>query len=263
MAVNRQLPEFITQNTGTEIIGKRMLLFRSVTSTNDIAKLEAADRTVEGTVIIARQQTAGRGRAQRTWIAPEGSLNVSIILYPDMSKLPYLIMAASLAVVNTIKKVTGIEADIKWPNDVQINGKKVCGILIENNIKGDRVEYTVVGIGVNVNINIKNNQDITNPATSLSAITGKEVPIADFTQTLLSEMEKQYLAGKEIFQEWQHKLITLGKEVRAISGKHTIEGKAESVETDGSIIVRTLNGETVRFTAGDVTIRNQDPEDNN
>jgi BirA family biotin operon repressor/biotin-[acetyl-CoA-carboxylase] ligase len=255
MEDSRPSPDFISQNTGTELIGKRILYYRSVTSTNDIAKFEAVKQAAEGTVIISGRQTAGKGRLKRAWMSPEGSLALSFVLYPAIQYLPYLIMSASLAVSNAIKQVTGIEADIKWPNDVQINGKKVCGILIENSIKGNAVEYAVTGIGININVKTKDYPDIENTATSLSQETGQDIPIADFTQKLLKELEIQYLAGAGVYDAWRDKLITLGKNIRATSGDSVFEGVAESVERDGSLVLRQSNGETINISAGDVTLR--------
>jgi len=158
----------IVANLNTKFIGQRILYYDSVTSTNDIAKQNALNRSVEGTVVISQEQTAGKGRLNRTWRTPKGTLALSIILYPKTDHLPLLIMIASVAVVRSIKKLTGLTAEIKWPNDVLIKGKKVCGILIENKLKGDNVEYSVIGIGLNVNLKSSTISGFAPEATSLS-----------------------------------------------------------------------------------------------
>jgi len=200
----------ISQHACTTLIGRKILYYHSVVSTNEIAKQAAKRKTAEGTVIVAEEQTGGRGRLKHIWSSPSGSLSLSIILYPELNQLPFLIMAASLAVSRTIKEISGFQADIKWPNDVLIRGKKVCGILIENSLKGSRVQYAVIGIGININVDIKDYPDIASTATSLSDMTGGLVSLAGFTQRLLVEFEKLYLSRGEVFKEWQNKLITLG-----------------------------------------------------
>ncbi|GAH88453.1 unnamed protein product, partial [marine sediment metagenome] len=111
----------------------------------EVAKQEAQLGAVEGTVIIADEQTAGRGRIKRVWLSPKGSVALSIILYPSVVNLPSLIMLASLAVVHSIEAVTGLKPQVKWPNDVLVNDKKVCGILIESSVRGNIVDYAIIG----------------------------------------------------------------------------------------------------------------------
>ena len=142
----------ISRNLKTDFIGQKVIAYPSLTSTNDIAKREAKKGAREGTVVVAEEQTAGRGRLKRAWLSPKGSIALSIILHPTPAQLPSLIMLASLAVAHCIEKVSGLKAQIKWPNDVLINGKKVCGILIESDVRGSAVDYAVIGIGLNVNL---------------------------------------------------------------------------------------------------------------
>ncbi|MGB2827011.1 MAG: biotin--[acetyl-CoA-carboxylase] ligase, partial [Dehalococcoidales bacterium] len=143
-------PELVTDGLETRFIGQRVLYFPAQTSTMVAARQEARQMAAEGTVVITGEQTAGRGRAKRVWLSPRGSIALSIVLYPDVSQLPYLIMIASVAAARSIETVTGLETQLKWPNDVLVNGRKVCGILIENELKGSRVAWAVIGIGINV-----------------------------------------------------------------------------------------------------------------
>jgi BirA family biotin operon repressor/biotin-[acetyl-CoA-carboxylase] ligase len=251
-------PEFIKNNLSTRIIGREILYFPSVTSTNDIAKEKARQHITEGTVVIADRQTAGKGRLNRTWTSPEGVLAYSVILYPSISQLPCLIMIASLSVVRAIKIITGIQAQIKWPNDILINGKKACGILIENSVCGHKVDYAVVGIGVNANVNLEIYSEITATATSLLRESGHSIELIPLIKQLLIELDKLYLSiadNKSVFEEWRDNLITLGKKVRATSGDRVYEGIAESVESDGSLILRQSDGTRTQISQGDVTLR--------
>src|SRR4030042_921551 len=175
----RLSPDSITHNLTTRFIGQRVIYFPSLESTMDAARQEAQKGAPEGTIIVVDEQTGGRGRVKRLWISPKGCIAFSVILYPSIAQLPYLILIVSLAVVRSIKEVTDLKPEIKWPNDILINGKKVCGILIENEIKGAKVEYANIGIGINVNLNVADFPDIMPFATSLSDELGKEVSRLD------------------------------------------------------------------------------------
>ncbi|GAI31922.1 unnamed protein product, partial [marine sediment metagenome] len=213
---------------------------------------------VEGTVIIADEQTAGRGRIKRVWLSPKGSIALSIILYPSVVNLPSLIMLASLAVVHSIEAVTGLESQVKWPNDVLVNDRKVCGILIESSVRGNIVDYAIIGIGVNVNLRLSDFPEIPSTATSLSAELGRDAPRLRIIRRLLVEVEGLYLAlqaGGSIYEEWRDSLVTLGRRVRVKSGKTVYEGIAESVAKDGSLLLRHSNGNLSKIVAGEATLR--------
>ena len=184
----------ITDNLGTRLVGQRIIYYPIVTSTMEIARQEAQQGAPEGTVIIADEQTAGRGRIKRVWLSPRGSIALSIILYPDVDSLPFLIMLASLAVARSIETVTGLKPQLKWPNDVFVNGKKVCGILIESEVQGDKVNYAILGIGINVNLSPADFPEIPPDATSLSEETGYEISRLDIIRQLLLETDRLYLA---------------------------------------------------------------------
>ncbi len=248
----------ITDNLGTRFIGQRVIYYPSLTSTNDVAKQEAQRGAAEGTVVIAEEQTAGKGRIKRAWLSPRGSIALSVILYPELGYLSSLIMIASLAVVHCLEKVTGLKSQIKWPNDILINGKKVCGILIENEVKGNKVDYAIIGIGVNVNLRLSDFPEIPPTATSLSQELGRDVSQLDMIRCLLAEIERLYLAlpaGGPVYQEWRDNLVTLGKKVQVSSDETTYEGIAESVTKDGSLLLRQSDGSLTKIVAGDVTLR--------
>jgi len=251
-------PAAITDNLRTRFIGQRVIYYPSLTSTMDVAKHEAQRGAIEGTVVIAEEQTAGRGRIKRTWLSPKGSIALSIILYPSLTHLPSLIMVASLAVVHCIEKVSGLKSQIKWPNDVLISDKKVCGILVESGVRGNTVDYAIIGIGINVNLKLSDFPEILPTATSLSLELGRDVSRLEMIRCLLAEMERLYLtlpSGDSVYQEWRDNLVTLGKKVQVKSGETTYKGIAESVASDGSLLLRQSNGNLIKIVVGDVTLR--------
>jgi len=220
----------ITSELETRFVGQRVIYYPSLTSTMEVARREAQQGAAEGTVIIADEQTAGRGRLGRVWLSPRGSIALSIILYPSLSHLPSLIMLASLAVVHSIEAVTGLKSQTKWPNDVLVNGRKVCGIFPE----------------------------ILPIATSLSDEMGRDVSRLSIIRCLLVETERVYLAlsaGGSIYEEWRDSLVTLGRRVCVKTGEAIYEGVAESVARDGSLLLRGPDGSLTRIVAGDVTLR--------
>lgn len=250
----------IADNLGTSLIGQKVIYYHRLASTMDVARQEAQQGATEGTVIIAGEQTEGRGRVKRTWLSPEGNIALSVILHPDVSSLPYLIMISSLAVVHSIEVVTGLKAQVKWPNDILINGKKVCGILTESDVKRRGVGYAIIGIGLNVNLRVADFSEISAIATSLSDELGRSVPTLDVVRHLLVEMERLYLTlpvWESIYEAWRDRLVTLGKRVYAESGNNRLEGMAESVDRSGALQLRHADGSLIRIVAGDVTLRDR------
>jgi len=247
----------ITRAIAISIIGRTVIYYPVLTSTMDEARKQARAGLPEGTVVIAEKQTAGRGRLKRTWFAPEGNIALSVVLYPRLADLPSLIMLSSLAVLHSIQTVTGIRGRIKWPNDVLVNGKKVCGILIETDVRRQKVNYAIVGIGINVNLSPADFPEIESSAASLSKELGKDVSRLGLVRALLAEMDRLYLtlkAGGSLYEEWRDNLDTLGKHVRATSVDGVQEGIAESADRDCSLCLRTTDGKLVRIMSGDVTL---------
>jgi BirA family biotin operon repressor/biotin-[acetyl-CoA-carboxylase] ligase len=258
MAEDTLSPALITTNLDTRFIGQKVIYHPRLTSTMAVARQAVRQGAAEGTVVVADEQTAGKGRLKRLWLSPRGSIALSIILYPDMSYLPYLMMLASLAVAHSIEAITGLKAQLKWPNDVLINDKKVCGILIESDVRGNTVAYTIIGIGINVNFRLTDFPEISPHATSLADELKKEISRVAVIQCLLVETEKLYLAlpyGDLIYREWQDKLVTLGRKVHVKLGKTLLKGIAESVASDGSLLLRHSDGSVTSVVAGDVTLR--------
>lgn len=250
--------ESIRSGLATRFIGQNIIYYPSLTSTMDIARQQAIRKALEGTAIVTERQTAGKGRLKRAWVSPEGNIAVSIILYPAKTQLQALTILASLAVLHSVEATTGLKCQLKWPNDVLIKGKKVCGILLESQAKADSVDYATIGIGINVNMKLADYPEIAPIATSLTDELGKEVPRLDLIRNLFIEIENLYLklqSGQSLLEEWRKHLITLGKAVRVRSGEDTFEGVAESVAEDGSLLLRGKDGNLMKFMAGDVTLK--------
>jgi len=249
-------PQKITDGLNTHLIGKRVLCYPSLPSTQQTARKEAGQGAPEGTVIIADEQTAGHGRLGRAWLSPEGSVSLSVVLYPDIAGLPYLIMIVSLAVARGIEAVTGLEALLKWPNDVLINGRKVAGILIESSMGGKTVDYAVMGIGININVDMSVFPEVAATATSLSAELHSNVSRLGVVRRLLLELDGLYKAPRQaIYGEWRSRLTTLGQQVCVVSGGEVQYGRAESITADGSLMLRRDDGSLTRILAGDVSLR--------
>lgn len=252
-------PEFITGNVSTGFVGKNVLYYDSLPSTMEKAKQAALLGAPQGTVIIAGEQTAGKGRMSRSWLSPRGNIALSVILYPELNHLPYLVMLASLAVANSIEMKTRLQTEIKWPNDVLIKGRKVSGILVQSDVRDNKVKHAIIGIGVNINLGKAVPPEILAIATSLSDETGMELSRSDLIIHLLTEIENLYLTlpdSNSVYKQWRDRLITLGKKIKVSSDKIVYEGTAESVNPDGSLIIRCSDGSITRVVAGDiVTIR--------
>jgi BirA family biotin operon repressor/biotin-[acetyl-CoA-carboxylase] ligase len=215
------LPQEIQRGLPTIYIGKKIFYFPEIESTNIIAKEKALHRTEgidEGTLIIAERQSAGKGRLGREWFSPVGGIWLSIILYPQLppSYIPRITLMSAVAVVKAIKVCTQIESQIKWPNDILISEKKVCGILTEMSAELDMINWVVVGIGINVNIDHRKfPENIQANTISLKEVSGKEIFRVKLAQTFLQEFEKYYDKFKRkeflsILEEWKLNSHTLG-----------------------------------------------------
>jgi len=248
----------IASGLDTDFIGRRITCHSKISSTMEVARNKVLEGAPEGTVVITDEQTAGKGRTGRVWSSPKGCIALSVILYPETAYLSSMIMIASLAVMHAIEHVAGLHPKIKWPNDILINGRKVCGILVESGVQGGRSNYAIIGIGINVNLEAAYLDAVSLKPTSLSDELGKEVSRLKLVRHLLFEMERLYITarnGETVYKEWRSNLETLGRTVNAKSGDNTYEGVAESVERDGSLMLRLIDGSLKRIVAGDVTLK--------
>ena len=231
-------------------------------STMDECRSLARTGSIEGTVVSANFQGAGRGRFQRLWLSPSGeNIQASILLRPTITQLPYLNMAAALAASNTATEVTGHHSEIKWPNDVQLAGKKLCGILIESEISGVEVDFAIIGIGLNVNLEPGRHEEIKNRASSLKQFCGRNVSRSQTFRILLKYLDYYYeriKAGESLTSEWASKLNMLGCNIQISfpgTNKPSIDCRADSINEDGSLSVRVDDGSMFTATAGEITLR--------
>ncbi len=252
--------EAIARDLNTRSLGRRVLYHERVGSTNDIAKRLADAGEPEGTVVIADEQVAGRGRMGRSWIAPaRSSILMSFILRPALasSRIPRVTMAVSIGACDAIRMETELNAQIKWPNDILLNGKKCAGILAEAQTVDEKVEYVIVGLGVNVNFPAASVAGIPSNATTIADELGRAFPRAPLAQAILRGVEHYYLrlrAGEDLRTEWAARLATLHQRVRAQDGSQVEEGIAEDVDEDGALLLRRADGSLVRLIAGEVTL---------
>lgn len=249
-------PGEIKAGLKTSIIGRNIEYFKETESTNIIAR-EMAGSVEEGTVVIAESQTGGRGRLGRKWLSPEGGIWLSIILKPRIQPLyaPRITLMAGVSVAKTIRSF-GLAAKIKWPNDVLINGKKVCGILTEIEAEIDMIDYCVVGIGIDANVDTELfPEEIRDSSTSLKKELGHEINRVDFVQKLMSEFEALYLKFQKddipsILEEWRNMSATIGEWVKITTQNRTIYGEAIGVDNEGALILETGEGQLEKIVAG-------------
>lgn len=263
MAEGKTSRTFTGSSLQTGLFGRKIIYYPRVTSTMDVAREEARKGTDTGTVVIAGDQTEGRGRIKRTWLSPKGNIAFSVVLYPEVSYLPFLVVIAALAVARSIEEITGLETQIKWPNDILIGKKKVSGILIENEVKRKKVLYAIVGIGINTDVTPVQKESSALPATCLKDELGGNVIRTNIIKQILQEMERLYLelpVSEPMLREWRDRLVTLGRSVRVCSDGTTLEGVAEAVDATGSLLLRYADGSSTTIVAGDVTLRDNDKE---
>ncbi len=243
----------------TRWLGRRLLYYTSLGSTQDVARQEAEQGAPQGTVVLAEEQTAGRGRLGRPWVSPAGSnLYLTLILRPSMRQLRSLGIIAPLAIALALEEVTDLSPRIKWPNDVLVSQRKVAGVLIDSGLAGEEARYALVGLGINVNLDVQAHPDIAATATSLRAEVGHSVAREAVLAACLNRFEALYRGpAQAAFQQWRARLETLGRAVRVTfaGGTGAEEGIAEDVATDGSLILRRANGSRLRVVAGEVTLR--------
>ncbi|HEY3915193.1 MAG TPA: biotin--[acetyl-CoA-carboxylase] ligase [Verrucomicrobiae bacterium] len=247
----------------TRVIGSEIHVFRETTSTNDIAARLARGRAAEGAVVFAESQTKGRGRMGRTWLSPAGKgLWFTVLLRPDIppQQATQLTVASATALARAIKVQTGIVPEIKWPNDIMIRGRKVCGILTEMNAEMDYLKEVLLGIGMDVNLEPADFPPaLRKIATSLRIETGQPVNRAELAVVILRELDRDYHLVKSgdfdlVAEEWREHCSTLGRQVAIRVGNRIIRGCAEALDDDGALLVRGPHDHLERIVGGDVTV---------
>jgi len=240
---------------------ERIHYFPEIGSTMDAARELARKGAKEGTIVIAEAQAHGRGRLSREWLSPKGGIYFTLILRPRISPAyaPRINLMASVAVATTIKKLFGLNAELKWPNDVLIEDRKVCGILAEMDAEMDVINFVNVGIGINANTSVP---QFVKTATSLKDVLGREISRKDFLSVLLGEIEWQQalLMEADLIEEWKKLSGTLNKYVRILSPREVIVGRAIDIDTTGALILKERSGSLKKALAGDcIHLREEAP----
>ena len=247
----------------TDFIGRTIHAYESVPTTQTIASELAAKGAENGTLVISEEQTEGKGRLQRVWHSPhQGGLWMSLIVKPDIPpyQAPRLTLLTAVAAVLAMREM-GVEAGIKWPNDVLVNGKKIAGILTELHAESDQIHSVVIGIGINVNQQPEDfSTDIKSIATSLAIEKGENLDRVIFLQSFLAKFEDLYVTFlaegfSPIKEQWERYSITIGKRVTATTAQKSLTGYARGINEDGALVVKDehTNEEQLIY-SGDITI---------
>ena len=254
--------DLLSRLGSTKVIGRDIRVFQETTSTNDVVEKLAHDGVKEGVVVFAESQTRGRGRMGRKWISPPGKgLWFSVLLRPNFhpQEATRLTIASATALRRAIVGLTGLQPEIKWPNDLLIWGKKVAGILTELSAELDRVRHVILGIGVDVNpVSSDFPEAVRSIATSLKIASGRHVSRAELAVAILREFDHDYArvcsgAFAALADEWEEHCTTLGRQVSIRLGQREVRGCAESLSPEGELLVRTEHGHLERVVGGDVS----------
>jgi len=256
------LPEEIGLDLNTQTMGKHVMHYDEVTSTQDIAAEMARGGASEGTLVIAEMQKRGRGRKGRSWVSlPEGGIYLSLILRPNLvpSRVVQIPLIAGVAMTKAIRETVLLQPTIKWPNDILIDKKKIGGILTEMSSEIDGVNYVILGIGLNVNMPASLlTEETAGIATSIIDKCGAYTSRVKLVQCFLNEFEiiyTKFLASgfSSVRDEWKALNNTIGSRVKVSDGEKEIEGEALDIDNDGFLLVRKENGDISRIISGDVS----------
>lgn len=255
---DKLLAQEIAWRLKTEVIGKKILSYNIVDSTNTIAFSLAEQGMPEGTVIFAEGQRKGKGRLGRTWASPKSQgIYLSLILRPKIApvKASLITLLAAVSCAEAIRKICGLSAQIRWPNDILVNNKKICGILTEMATQNHTVKFIILGIGINVNTPVGK---LPSGASSLREETVKtEFSRLELARELLHQLDQDYLrfrqkGSKRVITQWKNLSALSGKRVKVSFAHRTIEGLAQDIDEQGALIVRLDNGFKQHVLAGDI-----------
>jgi len=241
----------------TAIIGSRIVYLDSVSSTMDVAHSEASNSNNNGLVILAEEQTSGRGRFRRDWISPKyQNLYLSILIRDSQPSLRYMSIAACLAVAKAIERLTPLNVELNWPNDLTIGGKKFAGILVEQVYSTEALSYGIIGIGLNINMDTSVYPEISQTATSIQQETGhplsRELSLIEILESLEAEQRKLQ-ANLSPVLEWKEKLVTLGKRITLAEAQTMHTGQAIDVDESGNLVMQLDDNSYITMVSGDVT----------
>jgi BirA family biotin operon repressor/biotin-[acetyl-CoA-carboxylase] ligase len=264
-APDRLYPEELHHHLNTRFIGHNIHYYKRIGSTNTQAKEAALAQCPEGTVFIAETQTQGRGRRGRIWhTGPHDACALSIVLRPRFSprNLTLLPLLTAVAAARAIETVTGLQPQVKWPNDLLIQRKKICGILTEAGFDLETIDYVVIGIGLNINTPAHRfPPEIRSLATSLAEQANQRFNRAAIIQQLLVSLEEEYLHASEngfddILQKWNARNCTLGKNVTIRQETGDISGTALHLTPEGGLCIKQPNGQRLTVMSGDLELPN-------
>lgn len=254
--------EEISKNLNTDFIGRSIIHFDSIDSTNNKAKELANEGAASGTLVLSEEQTSGRGRMGRNWVSPKGTgIWMSIILRPDVNPVnAFKLTQVAVAAVSKTLEEFGVASYIKWPNDLIINGKKICGILTEMSAELTKINYVIMGIGINVNI-LGFPDELKDIATSLKIETGMTFERNNLISAILNNFQPLY---SEFIEEesicssiniCREKSILIGKTLKVLKRDCTLTAKAIGITDDGQLTVVYENGKLENLISGEVSIR--------
>jgi BirA family biotin operon repressor/biotin-[acetyl-CoA-carboxylase] ligase len=259
------LPWEITTNLKTKVIGKRVHYFEEIDSTQNFAQQIASDKKENGAIIIAEKQTAGRGRLDRKWTSPKGGISFSIIIHPkfDVSSSTLVPILSAVALSKSIKSVLGIETEVKWPNDITTNGKKVAGILVDASFQANSIDYLILGVGINFDIDSKKLEKRLSKTPNfygVNSLRGEndKTPPKLLLKEFLLQLEKNLLQlddGKksQIVKEWTKRAIGIGTKITINTSNGKISGISQGIDNDGALKLKTRKG-IMKIFAGDVVL---------
>lgn len=252
----------IREGLTTFLLGQNIVYRDTIDSTNNLAQQLAANGAPEGTLVIADEQTSGRGRRGRNWFSPPHSgVWMSLILRPNLplAHAAQITLVAAVALARALTRLTGQTAGIKWPNDILFQKKKCCGILTEMEADHDQIHHLVVGIGINVNVPEEDfPEELSEIATSLQAVKGNKIPRAKVVQTVLAEFEPLYRRYVDnggfasIRDDWKAQSITIGRDIVAQTAQGEIRGKALDIDEFGVLLVEKEDGQVAKIYSADI-----------
>ena len=259
------LPWEITRDLKTKLIGKRVYYFEEIDSTQNFAQNIAADKKENGTIIIAEKQTSGRGRLDRKWTSPKGGIWFSLIIHPkfDVSSSTLIPILSAVALSKSIKSVLGLETEVKWPNDITMNGKKVAGVLVDASFQTNSIDYLILGIGINFDIDAKKLEKRLTKTPNfygIDSLRGKEnkTPPKTLLKEFLLQFEKNLFQldkgeKSKIIKEWTKRAAGIGKKITINTSNGKISGISQGIDNDGALKIKTKN-ETKKIYVGDVVL---------
>ena len=259
------LPWEIIRDLKTENIGKRVYYFEELDSTQNFAQQIAADKKENGTIVIAEKQTSGRGRLDRKWTSPKGGIWFSLIIHPkfDVSSSTLIPILSAVALSKSIKKILGVETEVKWPNDIMLNGKKVAGILVDASVQANNIDYLILGIGINFDIDTKKLEKRLSKTPNFYGVNSlrgnnNKTPPKILLKEFLFQFEKNLSSldkgeKAKIVKEWTKKAAGIGRKITINTSSGKISGISQGIDTDGALKIKTKK-KIERVLVGDVDL---------